>query len=201
LITKLQLQNPSRKEKIWNPKDEGVSGEVYFFQNSANFLKFLIEGIKYQTIKDVLLMFVTNSSLKSFSAILESYEISHYAANELSGSGTPTIRLLTIWGAKGGQAETTALITTTDMDFRMVQEDPRLEYVAHSRAINSFYYVGRYIGQGVLQHSADNAPQFQSSKISQNKLTNTSSEIIEGIQPTAKPKTLEEFAALFKEKK
>jgi superfamily I DNA/RNA helicase len=201
LITKLQLQNPFRKEKIWEPKDEGVSGEVYFFENSAFFQKFLTDGIKHKTIKDVLLMFVTNSSLKSFSAILESNEISHYAANELVGSGTPTIRLLTIWGAKGGQAETTALITTTDMDLRMLQEDPRLEYVAHSRAKNSFYYVGRFTGQGVLQHSADKAPQNQSLKISLNKPTNTSSEIIEGIQPSVRPKTLEEFSAMFNKKK
>ncbi len=201
LISKLQLQNPSRKEKIWNPKDEGLNGEVYFFQNSAYFLKFLIEEIKQQTNKDVLLMFVTNSSLKSFSANLESYDISHYAANELVGSGTPTIRLLTIWGAKGGQAETTALITTTDMDFRMLQEDPRLEYVAHSRALNSFYYVGRYIGHGVLQHPSDIAPQTPPTKIELNKSTNTSSEIVEVAQPTEKAKTFEEFAAMFYKKK
>jgi len=146
-------------------------------------------------------MFVTNSSLKSFSANLESYDISHYAANELVGSGTPTIRLLTIWGAKGGQAETTALITTTDMDFRMLQEDPRLEYVAHSRAMNSFYYVGRYIGHGVLQHPSDIAPQTPPTKIELNKSTNTSSEIVGVAQPNEKAKTFEEFAAMFYKKK
>lgn len=155
LIPKLQNKSPSRKEKTWHPKDDAKHGEVFRFTSSSNFLNYLLSGLEKRLLKDVLLMFVTNGSLRRFSSDLAAKSIPHYAANELVGSGTPAIRLLTIWGAKGGQAYTTALITLSDMDVAMLGEDPRLEYVAHSRAMNSFFYVGLFSGFSILQHPAD----------------------------------------------
>jgi hypothetical protein len=134
-------KSPSRKEKVWHPRDDTNHGEVFKFFSTENFLTFLLSQIKKNPQNDILLMFVTNGSLQIFSSRLEKNGISHYAANELIGSGTPNIRLLTIWGAKGGQAHTTALVLESDMDEVMLHEDPRLEYVAHSRAMHSFYYV------------------------------------------------------------
>ena len=141
LIPSLKDKSPFRKEKVWHPKDDTNHGEVFKFFSTANFLNYLLSQIKKNPQNDMLLMFVTNGSLQIFSGRLEKNGISHYAANELVGSGTPNIRLLTIWGAKGGQAHTTALVLESDMDEAMLHEDPRLEYVAHSRAMHSFYYV------------------------------------------------------------
>lgn len=159
LIPSLTDKSPSRKEKVWHPRDDKNHGEVFKFFSTANFLTFLLSQIKKNPQNDILLMFVTNGSLQIFSGRLEKNGISHYAANELIGSGTPNIRLLTIWGAKGGQAHTTALVLESDMDEAMLHEDPRLEYVAHSRAMHSFYYVRSdwrsHWKPNVLQHPAD----------------------------------------------
>lgn len=157
LIPKLQIKNASRKDKAWEPNNDPIlgDGEVYYFNNPTNFINHLAIEIKKKPLNDVLLMFVTNSSLKNFSRKLAEKGIAHYAANELIGTGSPEIQLLTIWGAKGGEAHTTALITDSEMDGRMLIEDPRLEYVAHSRAKHSFYYVGRHVGNGIQQHFAD----------------------------------------------
>ena len=159
LIPSLTNKSPSRKEKVWQPRGDTNHGEVFKFFSTANFLAFLLSQIKKNPQNDILLMFVTNGSLQIFSGRLEKHGISHYAANELIGSGTPNIRLLTIWGAKGGQAHTTALVLESDMDEAMLHEDPRLEYVAHSRAMHSFYYVRSEWTSSwkpkVLQHPAD----------------------------------------------
>ena len=79
---------------------------------------------------------------RSSSDLLKSRGISYYAANVLEGSGKPEVRLLTIWGAKGGEADVAALIVESDMDRRMLAEDARLEYVAHTRAKEAYYFVG-----------------------------------------------------------
>lgn len=176
LIPILRDKSPSRKEKIWHPKDDTNHGEVFKFYSSKNFLTFLLSKITKNPQNDVLLMFVTNGSLQRFSGRLEANGVSHYAANELVGMGTPNIRLLTIWGAKGGQAHTTALITESGIDEAMLHEDPRLEYVAHSRAIHSFYYVRPEWTSSwkpnVLQHPADHEqPEAAALKSSTNNLS------------------------------
>lgn len=155
LILKLQHKYPTRKEKKWLPKDGAKHGEVFKFEKVSNFLTYLLANLERKATDDVLLMFVTNSSLRGFSGTLAAKGVAHFAANELVGTDTPIIRLLTIWGAKGGEAHTTALLTLSDMDKNMLLEDPRLEYVAHSRAKHSFYYVGLFASLDVPQHSAD----------------------------------------------
>jgi thymidine kinase len=154
IIPLLSKKHGSRKEKTWNPKESINEGEVFKFKSLPNFMNFIIKAINTEN-SDILLMFTTNSSLQKFSDFLIAKNISHYAANELIGNGIPEIRLLSIWGAKGGEAKTTALITMSDMDLRMLKEDPRLEYVAHSRAMESFYYVGLYSQEWVPQHLSD----------------------------------------------
>jgi len=132
-----------------------------------------------------MIMFVTNSTLRTYSSYLENLGVSHYASNELIGKGATNIRLLTIWGAKGGQAHTTALITDSEMDVRMLVEDPRLEYVAHSRAQYSFYYVGDYIGNAIPSHSSEKID----SNIDFKKMNNT-------IQPSIVSTNTQEISTL-----
>lgn len=156
LIPKLQVKNPKRKEKNWHPKnDKDDEGEVFNFQSIENFLKFFLSKLKNGFNENIILMFVTNTSLRKFSSRLEKVGVAHFSANQLIGNGSPKIKLLTIWGAKGGQSHMTALITDSDMDVRMLNEDPRLEYVAHSRAQHSFYYVGKFQGKEVSRHVVD----------------------------------------------
>lgn len=74
--------------------------------------------------------------------MLQREGVSHYLLNELVGVGETNIELLTIWGAKGGEAELAALLQASDMDKKMLRDDPRLEYVAVTRAKEAFCYVG-----------------------------------------------------------
>lgn len=155
LIPKLN-KNPLRKEKFWKPKVNEIQGEVFYIQDENLFLKYLKINWMQVKNKDILLTFVTNSTLQNFSSLLTHQNIDHYAANQLIGEGAPKIRLLTIWGAKGGEADMVALITRSEMDTRMLREEPRLEYVAHSRAKQSFYYVGTYRPENVKRHPFEN---------------------------------------------
>jgi len=68
--------------------------------------------------------------------------IGHYVSNELVGVESPKIKLQTIWGAKGGESDIAVLLQVSDTDIKMLEEDPRLEYVAVTRAMEKFYYVG-----------------------------------------------------------
>lgn len=194
LIPKLQQKSPSRKEKTWHPKDDEKHGEVFAFSSTSNFLNFLQAEYERKKITDVLLMFATNGSLRSFSGSLAAKGICHYAANELVGEGSPDIRLLTVWGAKGGQAHTTALITLTDMDVSMINEDPRLEYVAHSRAMHSFYYVGLYLGLKISIHPADQAPETKAADSTQIKVAPIAANLP---APAAEPKNLQNLVNKF----
>lgn len=184
LIPKLKVKNSSRKDKIWFPKnDNGGEGEVFNFSKIENFISFLVEKVDGGYNEDIILMFVTNGSLKKFSSKLEGEGISHFSANQIVGNKSSKIKLLTIWGAKGGQSHMTALITDSDMDVRMLNEDPRLEYVAHSRAQYSFYYVGRYQGVNVPRHGSDN---FEDDNFIGSRTKNFKNEILKPTETSAK---------------
>jgi len=87
-------------------------------------------------------MFATHGTLKMVSDLLKDRGVTHFAAHELVGNGEPVFRLLTVWGAKGGEAPLAALIVESKMDRKMLAGDPRLEYVAHTRAQEEYCRVG-----------------------------------------------------------
>lgn len=142
LIERLNSRFPYRKNKTWKPKDDEPEGEVLYLDGPTSLLEEVLRLIRAPGKKTILVMAPTNATLKKFSDMLRHKSISHYVSNELVGQGSPRIKLQTIWGAKGGEADFAVLLQGSDTDKKMLEEDPRLEYVAVTRAMESFYYVG-----------------------------------------------------------
>lgn len=133
---------PYRKKKAWRPKGVGASGDVWYVDGMNGFLDLLKQKGNDINKSAVLVMSPTKDTLRTFSSMLQREGVSHYLLNELVGVGETNIELLTIWGAKGGEAELAALLQASDMDKKMLRDDPRLEYVAVTRAKEAFCYVG-----------------------------------------------------------
>lgn len=142
LVQRLNQRFPYRKNKSWMPKNSDHQGMVIHLESESKLLEEILLWNRPQQEKSFLVMFPTNGSLKKLSDLLRHSLIDHYAANELIGVQPSNLRLQTIWGAKGGEADYAALVQSSDMDRKMLKEDPRLEYVAVTRAKEIFYYVG-----------------------------------------------------------
>jgi superfamily I DNA/RNA helicase len=127
-----------RKLKSWkvSVKEDGC------WERTSNFHG-LLAAIKKDP-KDWLILAVTHQTLVEFSRAFESGGIEHYLSNKLvglpksDGTSDTTIRLMTVWGAKGGEAEKVVLIRGKYLDELMLAEDPRLHYVAATRAKKHF---------------------------------------------------------------
>ena len=127
-----------RKEKKWiakessNPISSGITEDIDW-DALVNLL------IKYPK-KEWLIMGATGKTLEQISNILLSKNIDHYLANEFKGdrnsNSLPTIRIKTIWAAKGDEADCAALILQggSFADQFMFRDDPRLIYVGQTRA-------------------------------------------------------------------
>jgi superfamily I DNA/RNA helicase len=142
LICQLTQKFPYRKDKTWHAKTGPESGKVSRFDDVGSFLASRMLDRFVAQSQGVLVMFATHATLQKFSSRLKERGVSHYAAHERIGDGDPVVRLLTVWGAKGGEAPLAVLIVESDMDRKMLREDPRLEYVAHTRAQQEYCHVG-----------------------------------------------------------
>lgn len=142
LIQRLSERFPYRKDKTWHPKAGPLLGNVSQFKGVGDFLKSDIVARYVAQSRGALLMFATHATLKMVSDLLKDRGVTHFAAHELVGNGEPVFRLLTVWGAKGGEAPLAALIVESKMDRKMLAGDPRLEYVAHTRAQEEYCRVG-----------------------------------------------------------
>ena len=142
LIQRLSQCFPYRRNKTWHPKVGPLRGKVSQFKDVGAFLESAILANSVAQSRAALLMFATHGTLKMVSDLLKDRGVSHFAAHELVGNGDPVIRLLTVWGAKGGEAPLAALIVESKMDRKMLAGDPRLEYVAHTRAQEEYCCVG-----------------------------------------------------------
>ena len=120
-----------RKEKVWEPnnKVDGWYGNI-----GLGGLQDLIQ--KYPN-KDWLIMAATHGTLLKLSDFLAERNIPHLLSNQLvpenKSETLPSIKLATVWGAKGGEADIVALLRGEYVDERMFEGDPRLVYVARTR--------------------------------------------------------------------
>jgi len=120
-----------RKEKVWKPnnKIDGWYGNI-----GLGGLHNLIQ--KYPN-KDWLIMAATHGTLLKLSDFLAERNIPHLLSNRLvpenKSETLPSIKLATVWGAKGGEADVVALLRGEYVDERMFEGDPRLVYVARTR--------------------------------------------------------------------
>jgi superfamily I DNA/RNA helicase len=142
LVERLNSRFPYRKNKTWKPKSNGPEGSLLYLDGPISLLEEVERLIHAPVKKSILVMAPTNATLKKFSDMLRHKLISHYVSNELVGEESPKIKLQTIWGAKGGESDIAVLLQVSDTDIKMLEEDPRLEYVAVTRAMEKFYYVG-----------------------------------------------------------
>ena len=130
-----------RKKKAWvpNSKTTGWYGAIGWTD--------LFQLIKANQQKDWLIMSATHNTLQGISDNLATSGINHLLSNRLiSDADTdvlPSIKLSTIWGAKGGEADITALIRGPYVDEKMLDDDPRLQYVAKTRSKSVHFNVFR----------------------------------------------------------
>jgi superfamily I DNA/RNA helicase len=126
-----------RKDKKWDFRngDPGKSSKIFNVNDLLNLLKISDKNENW------LILSATHNTLNNLSNVLKFQKIPHFLSNQLISSDTttsPTIRLMTIWGAKGGESSNVALLRGNFVDEKMMEEDPRLRYVAVTRAKNSF---------------------------------------------------------------
>ena len=130
-----------RKKKTWvpNSKTTGWYGAIGWTD--------LFQLINAYQQKDWLIMSATHKTLQGISDNLATSGINHLLSNRLiSNADTdilPSIKLSTIWGAKGGEADITALIRDPYVDEKMLIDDPRLPYVAKTRSKSVHFNVFR----------------------------------------------------------
>ena len=135
ILNILNKFNPFRKEKKWNAKIESTQGMVF-----KTHLNDLLDLVTKYPKKEWLIMSATNATIKKFSSLLISKKQSHILSNRIIPDNNygkdilPSIRLATIWGAKGDEADCTVLIRGNFVDEVMMDRDPRLKYVAQTRA-------------------------------------------------------------------
>lgn len=125
----------NRKEKNWKPKVETQEGSFLKLSKRT----FLDLVVRYPN-KDWLIMATTHQTLEKYSQLLKDFKISHILSNKVIIANKddikklPSIKLTTIWSAKGGEADCTALIRDNSfIDEDMMKQDPRLVYVAQTR--------------------------------------------------------------------
>ena len=121
-----------RKKKTWTPKvgADGWYGDIGRGD--------LVKLIKKYPKKDWLIMAARHQTISKLSDYLSGNNIQHFLSNRLfpdtQSQIRPSIKLATIWGAKGGEAEITAFLRDEEADERMLSDDPRLAYVAKTRS-------------------------------------------------------------------
>lgn len=155
---------PNREQKQWNPNDkEGVvtsSVETTRFDQDKNqetvtasditptdLLKILsskYNGVKGTTTPiDWLLLTPTRAGSERLSRALKTSGVPHFLRNRAVGQidslGNQQIRVTTMHASKGDQSQNVALIFQTPGDIWLASQDPRLAYVAQTRAMEALY--------------------------------------------------------------
>ena len=135
IIAQLSGFFTGRKDKEWrskatNPESpNGLVAGLNLYQLSELLIRF--------PKKDWLILAATHLTLQKLSRRLKEVNVSHILSNKpvmtSSASSLPTIRLATVWGAKGGEADISVLMRGEFIDEKMYSADPRLVYVARTR--------------------------------------------------------------------
>jgi superfamily I DNA/RNA helicase len=155
----LKARYPSRQNKDWLPTDK--TGEVHTevekmvrpdlgdgqlreptLQKVSLKVKDLLHRVKESEKEEWLIMAPTKKTCKLISSGLRALGIPHYLRNrpiltpDVTGSA---VRVMSIHTAKGDEADNAALVIASEADFRMITRDPRLDYVALTRAKKNIY--------------------------------------------------------------
>ncbi len=143
ILERMNYRYPNRQQKEWLPKkvveDEDKQGCVVLLKSKSDLIKEILTSQE-----DWLVMSATNSVIAEFSNLLRLEKIPHFLSNQQVDVVEPDkvrIRLMTVWGAKGGESDNAALLTEGLSNKKMLESDLRLVYVAMTRAKKSFFMV------------------------------------------------------------
>jgi superfamily I DNA/RNA helicase len=155
----LKMVFPNRQTKDWLPTEkmgavhtkeekmirpaacDGQMSEPTLQKVSLN-LKDLLQRIKASPHEEWLIMAPTKKTCQRISTGLSALGVPHYLRNRpiLNGNITASaVRVMSIHTSKGDEADNAALVMASERDFFMIEKDPRLEYVALTRAKNNLY--------------------------------------------------------------
>ena len=143
ILDRMNYRFPNRQQKEWLPKSEDDAEDVQGFVTTLKSTIDLLNEIKASK-GDWLVMSATNSVIAEFSNLLRLEKIPHFLSNQQVDVVEPDkvrIRLMTVWGAKGGESDNAALLTEGLSNKKMLESDLRLVYVAMTRAKKSFFMV------------------------------------------------------------
>lgn len=150
---------PGRQTKDWLPTEK--MGEVHTkvekmvrpeastgqlseptLQKVSLKLTDLLQRIKESPLEEWLIMAPTKKTCRRISTGLDALRVPHYLRNRpilnanIAGSA---VRVMSIHTSKGDEADNAALVMASEGDFFMIEKDPRLEYVALTRAKKNMY--------------------------------------------------------------
>jgi superfamily I DNA/RNA helicase len=129
----------NRVSKIWRSSKNLTGGDLFKVSLTA-----VCEEIMQRQDEDWLLMAPTNSTVDRISRALRELKIPHYKKNKPVPSGiaeSTSVRVKTVHTAKGEEADNVVFVELLKADFFMTSTDPRLAYVAHTRAKKELYLV------------------------------------------------------------
>jgi len=150
---------PERQEKDWLPTDK--SGEVFTVvkkmvrtkdnagqpgepqvKSERITLMDLLRIVKESKGEEWLIMAPTKRTCQDISTGLKALGVSHYLRNQpvLDPDKTGSaVRVMSIHTSKGDEADNAALVIASAADMSMIDNDPRLKYVALTRAKKVLY--------------------------------------------------------------
>ena len=150
---------PDRKDKQWLPTDKAghVHTEMQRMvrpkgpQDQSNTptmesapinLPELLRMVKASMTEQWLIMAPTKSTCQDISIGLRELGVPHYLRNRPvldPDKSNSSVRVMSIHTSKGDEADNAALVISSTADMSMIAADPRLEYVALTRAMKSMY--------------------------------------------------------------
>lgn len=155
----LKARFPDRKDKEWLPTEK--AGHVHTqmqkmvrtkgpadqpstptMESTPINLPALLHMVKKSMTEQWLIMAPTKSTCQDISNGLRELGVPHYLRNRPvldPDQANSAVRVMSIHTSKGDEAENAALVISSTADMAMIAADPRLEYVALTRAKKNMY--------------------------------------------------------------
>ena len=159
IMETMKSRFPDRLEKQWFPSerpgeiaieteklvrssiDQGGTGKPTLAKSKIS-LKDLISIVSVTPDEEWLIMAPTKKTCAAISTGLRQLGVPHFHRNQpiLGADRTASsVRVMTIHTSKGDEANNAALVISSPGDIKMIDADPRLVYVAQTRAKNVMY--------------------------------------------------------------
>ena len=156
IIPKVIAQYPSRKEKEWRVKEgsEALGSITNSYSKISNSngektekkealdINHLVRLVGKAPHEDWLIMAPTRATCEVISRGLTTLGVAHFLhRKDILNAETSRVKVQTVHTSKGMEATNAAYVVVSRGDLRMDQGDPRLGYVAFTRAKRNLYEV------------------------------------------------------------